>query len=72
MAREDRDVADEMQRILSEEGVQFLTSAEAFSVRGRSGEQVNVTVRTPAGEQGHRGQRHPPCGAGTEHRRDRA
>jgi pyruvate/2-oxoglutarate dehydrogenase complex dihydrolipoamide dehydrogenase (E3) component len=51
MAREDRDVADEMQRILSEEGVQFLTSAEALGVRGRSGEQVNVTVRTPAGEQ---------------------
>jgi pyruvate/2-oxoglutarate dehydrogenase complex dihydrolipoamide dehydrogenase (E3) component len=50
MAREDRDVADEVQRILSEEGVQFLASAEPLGVRGRSGEQVNVTVRTPAGE----------------------
>jgi len=50
MAREDRDVADEVQRILGEEGVQFLTSAEPLGVRGRSGEQVNVTVRTPAGE----------------------
>jgi len=50
MAREDRDIADEMQRILSEEGVQFLTSAEALAVRGWSGEQVNVTMRTPAGE----------------------
>jgi pyruvate/2-oxoglutarate dehydrogenase complex dihydrolipoamide dehydrogenase (E3) component len=50
MAREDRDIADEVQRILGEEGVQFLTSAEPLGVRGRSGEQVNVTVRTPAGE----------------------
>jgi pyruvate/2-oxoglutarate dehydrogenase complex dihydrolipoamide dehydrogenase (E3) component len=51
MSREDPDVADEMQRILSNEGVQFLTEAEVLSVRGRSGEQVNVVARTPAGEQ---------------------
>jgi pyruvate/2-oxoglutarate dehydrogenase complex dihydrolipoamide dehydrogenase (E3) component len=50
MAREDRDVADEMQRILSEEGVQFLASAEPLGVRGRSGEQVHVKVRTPTGD----------------------
>ena len=51
MSREDPDVADEMQRILSNEGIQFLTAAEVLSVRGRSGEQVNVVARTPAGEQ---------------------
>ena len=51
MSREDPDVADEIRRILSNEGVQFLTEAEVLSVRGRSGEQINVVARTPAGEQ---------------------
>jgi pyruvate/2-oxoglutarate dehydrogenase complex dihydrolipoamide dehydrogenase (E3) component len=51
MSREDPDVADEMQRILSNEGVQFLAAAEVLRVLGRSGEQVNVVARTPAGEQ---------------------
>ncbi len=50
ISREDPDVAGEMQRILSNEGVQFLTEAEVVVVRGRSGEQVGVTVRTPSGE----------------------
>jgi hypothetical protein len=44
-----------MQRILGEEGIQLLTSTEAVEVRGRSGEQVNVTVRTRAGERGIEG-----------------
>jgi pyruvate/2-oxoglutarate dehydrogenase complex dihydrolipoamide dehydrogenase (E3) component len=51
MSREDPDVADEMQRILSEEGIQFLMEAEVQQVRGRSGERVGVTVRTSSGEQ---------------------
>jgi pyruvate/2-oxoglutarate dehydrogenase complex dihydrolipoamide dehydrogenase (E3) component len=51
ISREDPDVAGEMQRILSNEGVQFLTEAEVVAVHGRSGEQVGVTARTPAGEQ---------------------
>jgi alkyl hydroperoxide reductase subunit AhpF len=54
MSREDSDVADEMQRILSNEGVEFLTAAELLNVRGRSGEHVSVmarTARTPAGGQ---------------------
>jgi pyruvate/2-oxoglutarate dehydrogenase complex dihydrolipoamide dehydrogenase (E3) component len=50
MSREDPDVADEMQRILSNEEVQFLTDTEVLNVRGRSGEQVGVTVRTSSGE----------------------
>jgi pyruvate/2-oxoglutarate dehydrogenase complex dihydrolipoamide dehydrogenase (E3) component len=51
IGREDPEVADEMQRILGGEGVQFLTSTEILAVLGRSGEQVELTVRTPAGEQ---------------------
>jgi pyruvate/2-oxoglutarate dehydrogenase complex dihydrolipoamide dehydrogenase (E3) component len=51
MGREDLDVADEMQRVLSGEGIRFLLAAEALSVRGRSHEQVSITVRTPSGEQ---------------------
>src|SRR4030081_416660 len=38
--REDPDVADEMQRILGDEGIQFLTGAETLQVHGRSGRGV--------------------------------
>jgi len=51
MSREDADVADEMQRILSGEDIWFLMGAETVNVHGRSGEEVSVTVRTPSGEQ---------------------
>jgi pyruvate/2-oxoglutarate dehydrogenase complex dihydrolipoamide dehydrogenase (E3) component len=51
MGREDLDVADETQRILSDEGIQFLLGAEVLQVRGRSGEGVGVAVRTSSGEQ---------------------
>ena len=51
MTREDPDVADEMQRILSDEGIQILLAAETLNVRGRSGEEVSLTVRTISGEQ---------------------
>jgi pyruvate/2-oxoglutarate dehydrogenase complex dihydrolipoamide dehydrogenase (E3) component len=51
MSREDPDVADEMQRILSDEGIQFLVTAEPLNVHGRSGEEVSVAVRTTSGEQ---------------------
>jgi pyruvate/2-oxoglutarate dehydrogenase complex dihydrolipoamide dehydrogenase (E3) component len=51
MTREDPDVAEEMQRILSDEGIQILIAAETLNVNGRSGEEVGLTVRTPAGEQ---------------------
>jgi pyruvate/2-oxoglutarate dehydrogenase complex dihydrolipoamide dehydrogenase (E3) component len=51
MTREDPDVADEMQRILGDEGVQVLVAAETLNVNGRSGEEVSLTVRTPSGEQ---------------------
>jgi pyruvate/2-oxoglutarate dehydrogenase complex dihydrolipoamide dehydrogenase (E3) component len=51
MSREDPDVADELQQILSDEGIQCLTAAQTLRVHGRSGEQVGVTVRTTSGEQ---------------------
>src|SRR3984957_5254681 len=51
MAREDPDVADEIQRILREEGIPFLFQAQTLNVQGRSGDSVSLTVRTPSGEQ---------------------
>src|SRR6266403_589588 len=50
MGREDVDVSQEMQRILSEEGIQVLLEAELLQVRGRSGEKVDLVVRTASGE----------------------
>ena len=50
MSREDPDVAAEMQRLLSEEGITILVSAAPTHVVGQSGEAVTMTVQTPAGE----------------------
>jgi pyruvate/2-oxoglutarate dehydrogenase complex dihydrolipoamide dehydrogenase (E3) component len=50
MGREDPDVADEVQRLLGEEGIQFQSVAEPLEVDGRSGEGVRIKVRTPLGE----------------------
>jgi pyruvate/2-oxoglutarate dehydrogenase complex dihydrolipoamide dehydrogenase (E3) component len=51
MSREDADVAAEMHRILSGEGIQILVSAETLDVQGRSGGEVSLRVHTSAGEQ---------------------
>ncbi|MBV8336624.1 MAG: FAD-dependent oxidoreductase, partial [Alphaproteobacteria bacterium] len=51
MAREDPDVVDQMHRILSGEGIQFLLQAQTLDVQGRSGDGISLTVRTPSGEQ---------------------
>jgi pyruvate/2-oxoglutarate dehydrogenase complex dihydrolipoamide dehydrogenase (E3) component len=51
MSREDPDVADEMQRILSDEGIQILVAAEPLNVHGQTGKEVSVTVHTTSGEQ---------------------
>ena len=51
MSREDPDIVEAMHRILSEEGIQFVLSAEPVAVQGRSGEGVSLTARTPAGAQ---------------------
>ncbi|GJD48635.1 putative pyridine nucleotide-disulfide oxidoreductase RclA [Methylobacterium crusticola] len=47
--REDADVADALARLLAAEGIDLLTSTEVASVRGRSGEAVEVAVRSGAG-----------------------
>src|SRR5215510_4611686 len=50
VGREDRDVAEEIQRILSSEEIEFLLNAEIAEVRGRSGEGLRLTLRTKSGE----------------------
>jgi pyruvate/2-oxoglutarate dehydrogenase complex dihydrolipoamide dehydrogenase (E3) component len=50
MGREDRDVAEEIQRILSSEGIEFLLNVDVAEVRGRSGEGLSLTLRTGSGE----------------------
>jgi pyruvate/2-oxoglutarate dehydrogenase complex dihydrolipoamide dehydrogenase (E3) component len=50
LAREDIDVAQEMERILSDEGIQVLVETELLQVGGLSGDKVTLTVRTPSGE----------------------
>src|SRR6202030_1565286 len=49
--REDPDVADEMRRILSDEGIDILVAAEIRRVQGRSGGDVSLLVCTSSGEQ---------------------
>ncbi len=51
MTREDPDVADEMQRLLGDEGINILLAAETLNVNGRSGGEVSLAVRTTSGEQ---------------------
>jgi len=50
MGREDHDVAEEIKRILSNEGIEFLTNAQLLAVHGRSGDKVTLTLRTEAGD----------------------
>src|SRR5262252_6971604 len=51
MSREDPDVVAEMQRILSGEGIGFVIGGKTLNMRGRSGEEVSLAVRTASGEQ---------------------
>src|SRR5499426_1088028 len=51
MAREDPDVSEALQRILMDEGIQFLVGAEIVRVHGRSGKEVSLVVRTISDEQ---------------------
>ncbi len=50
LSREDLDVAQEMQRILNDEGIEIVAGAELRQVRGRSGEKAGLVVRTHSGE----------------------
>src|SRR5262249_59699020 len=51
MGREDPDVSETLQRILTDEGIQFLVGAEILRVEGRSGREVVLAVRTISREQ---------------------
>src|SRR5262249_17445975 len=51
MAREDRDVSDEIQRLLVGEGIDVLVDADTRRVHGRSGDKVSLVVHTPSGEE---------------------
>jgi len=51
LSQEDPDVAEAMQRVLSDEGITCLVSAQPVRVDGRSGKDVSVLVRTAAREQ---------------------
>jgi pyruvate/2-oxoglutarate dehydrogenase complex dihydrolipoamide dehydrogenase (E3) component len=51
MSREDPDVAAEIQRVLSEEGIRFITAAEFAHVQGRSGKQIRLRLRSGTGEE---------------------
>jgi pyruvate/2-oxoglutarate dehydrogenase complex dihydrolipoamide dehydrogenase (E3) component len=51
MAREDPDVSEALQRILTDEGIDFLVGPEITRVEGRSGKEVILVARTVAGEQ---------------------
>lgn len=48
--REDRDVAEAIGQLFSDEGIHVLLSTEAMQVEGRSGMGVRLRVRTPEGE----------------------
>jgi pyruvate/2-oxoglutarate dehydrogenase complex dihydrolipoamide dehydrogenase (E3) component len=50
LGQEDRDVSDAMQRMLSDEGIECLLTAQTLRVDGRSGQGVTLAVRPPAGE----------------------
>jgi pyruvate/2-oxoglutarate dehydrogenase complex dihydrolipoamide dehydrogenase (E3) component len=49
LSREDADVADEVARILTEDGVELRLQAEALRVE-KANDEIRLTVRTPAGE----------------------
>jgi pyruvate/2-oxoglutarate dehydrogenase complex dihydrolipoamide dehydrogenase (E3) component len=51
LSQEDPDVSEEIRRILSDEGIESLVSAQTLRVQGRSGKDVTVTVRRGAAEQ---------------------
>ena len=51
MGREDLDASREILLILRDEGIQVLVAAELLNVRGQSGKEISLVVRTSEGEQ---------------------
>jgi pyruvate/2-oxoglutarate dehydrogenase complex dihydrolipoamide dehydrogenase (E3) component len=50
LVNQDQDVSEEIQRIFAVEGIEVITSAEIVSVKGRSGHEISLAVRTVSGE----------------------
>jgi pyruvate/2-oxoglutarate dehydrogenase complex dihydrolipoamide dehydrogenase (E3) component len=50
VSREDPDVAEAVRAVLAEDGIDVVLGAQIDAIDGRSGEQVRVRLRTPAGE----------------------
>ena len=50
LADQDADVAEEIVRFLASEGIDVIFSAKILVVRGRSGDNVSLVVRTSSGE----------------------
>ena len=50
VSQEDEDVADEVRRMLTDEGIDVLENAVPIGVRGQSGDEVSVGIRTPDSE----------------------
>src|SRR3984893_14966566 len=48
--REDPDVAEAIRAIFADEGIELVLEAAIDAIEGRSGDQVGVRLRTPAGE----------------------
>ncbi len=57
MGREDPDVASELARILTQEGIEIVPNTTATAVQGISGDGVRLTVRSSVGLAGDRRQR---------------
>ena len=51
MGKEDGDVAQEIRRLLSNEGLAIHVGAQLFTVEGQSGKAVKLVARTSSGEQ---------------------
>jgi pyruvate/2-oxoglutarate dehydrogenase complex dihydrolipoamide dehydrogenase (E3) component len=51
MGREDADVAQEISRVLSGEGIDIVLGAKTLRVEGQSGKHVSIILGTAAGEQ---------------------
>jgi pyruvate/2-oxoglutarate dehydrogenase complex dihydrolipoamide dehydrogenase (E3) component len=50
LADADPDVVEEITKLMKDEGVEVITSADIKRVEGKSGDRVKLTVHTPAGE----------------------
>lgn len=50
LPREDADVAEAIQAIFEQEGIEVILGAETYAVEGRSGDAVRLRMRTTSGE----------------------